>query len=288
MSTLYLVRHGETTSNRIHALDTALPGADLTDRGREQAAEVGTILAQRCDRLHVVSSHAARAQQTAVLLAREFARDGGRLVPAAPGSAFASRFRGEGLAAMSDATATADLGEAEDLQLERAVGQIASVSEILAGDFEMRNDEDAHAMYHRVLAAWLTGETDVPVPGAKTGAEILEPYLAQVFALMLATVEGADSGELTGADEHADSDEAGADVALVSHGAVIRFVARYLGAIDPEYAMTGYLANTHFVAVDIPHNIRDVARAIAHDPDVAYGAFDVLEWGAHGRPNKLV
>lgn len=276
MSTLYLVRHGETTSNRIHALDTALPGADLTDRGREQAAEVGTILAQRCDRLHVVSSHAARAQQTAVLLAREFARDGGRLVPSTPGSAFASRFRGEGLAAMSDATATADLGEAEDLQLERAVGQIASVSEILAGDFEMRNDEDAHAMYHRVLAAWLTGEMDVPVPGAKTGAEILEPYLAQVFALMLATVEGANS------------DEAGADVALVSHGAVIRFVARYLGAIDPEYAMTGYLANTHFVAVDIPHNIRDVARAIAHDPDVAYGAFDVLEWGAHGRPNKLV
>lgn len=34
---LYLIRHGQTSSNTTHALDTAFPGAGLTDIGREQA-----------------------------------------------------------------------------------------------------------------------------------------------------------------------------------------------------------------------------------------------------------
>ena len=34
---LILIRHGQTHSNVAHALDTTVPGADLTDLGREQA-----------------------------------------------------------------------------------------------------------------------------------------------------------------------------------------------------------------------------------------------------------
>ena len=41
MTRLFLVRHGQTTSNEIHALDTALPGASLTTLGREQAGAAG-------------------------------------------------------------------------------------------------------------------------------------------------------------------------------------------------------------------------------------------------------
>ena len=37
---LHLVRHGQTPSNVAGALDTALPGAPLTELGREQA-EIG-------------------------------------------------------------------------------------------------------------------------------------------------------------------------------------------------------------------------------------------------------
>ena len=37
---LYLVRHGETGSNIIGALDTAIPGADLSDAGRAQSIEL--------------------------------------------------------------------------------------------------------------------------------------------------------------------------------------------------------------------------------------------------------
>lgn len=60
---LYLVRHGETGSNLIGALDTAIPGADLSDTGRDQATE----LAQRFDGVRLDGLYAstlARTQQT--------------------------------------------------------------------------------------------------------------------------------------------------------------------------------------------------------------------------------
>lgn len=246
----------------MHALDTALPGADLTEMGRSQAADVGRILAGRCERpLHVMSSQAARAQQTAILLADSFADAGGSLASAGVASDFGSRFAGRDLASLSDATATSFGSSRLDF-----VSTLQGISEIPAGDYEMRNDEDAHEAYQRVLGAWLSGEVDVPVPGGATGSEVLAGYVPQLLAVMRA-VEGA-------------------DVAVVSHGAIIRFVARFLGAVDPEWAFTGYLANTHFVALDIPPNIAEVAEAIEADFSAAEGAFDVLEWGLHGRPNN--
>ena len=42
---LILVRHGQTSSNVGHHLDTAAPGADLTDLGREQARALVQALA---------------------------------------------------------------------------------------------------------------------------------------------------------------------------------------------------------------------------------------------------
>ncbi|GGF54757.1 isomerase [Marmoricola endophyticus] len=42
---LILVRHAETTSNVSRAIDTAHPGADLTDLGARQAADVASYLA---------------------------------------------------------------------------------------------------------------------------------------------------------------------------------------------------------------------------------------------------
>lgn len=71
---LYLVRHGETGSNLIGALDTAIPGADLSETGREQA----TALAQRfegtsIDGLYV--STLARTQQTIAPLAAAIGRE---------------------------------------------------------------------------------------------------------------------------------------------------------------------------------------------------------------------
>ena len=69
---LHLVRHGQTPSNVAGALDTALPGAPLTDLGRDQARLVGEELAGSGIRPSVVlSSEATRARETAGLIAAE-------------------------------------------------------------------------------------------------------------------------------------------------------------------------------------------------------------------------
>lgn len=66
---LHLVRHGQTPSNVAGALDTALPGAPLTELGREQARMVGAELAgSEISPSVVLSSEAARARETAGLI----------------------------------------------------------------------------------------------------------------------------------------------------------------------------------------------------------------------------
>ena len=65
---LLLIRHGQTTSNVLHLLDTATPGAALTDLGLQQAdALVGALREESIDVL--MASTLLRAQQTAAPLA---------------------------------------------------------------------------------------------------------------------------------------------------------------------------------------------------------------------------
>ena len=65
---IVLLRHGQTTSNITHALDTAVPGPGLTDLGERQAAAAAAVLADRGVDA-VWASTATRAQQTARPLA---------------------------------------------------------------------------------------------------------------------------------------------------------------------------------------------------------------------------
>ncbi|MET7682128.1 histidine phosphatase family protein [Streptomyces sp. NPDC005423] len=65
---LLLVRHGQTTANVDFLLDTALPGAPLTELGRRQAAALPEALADE----HIEALYAStlvRTQQTAAPLA---------------------------------------------------------------------------------------------------------------------------------------------------------------------------------------------------------------------------
>ena len=67
---LTLIRHGQTPSNLLNLLDTAVPGPGLTDLGMEQAAALPAALTgQRIDALYV--SPQTRSQQTAAPLAAE-------------------------------------------------------------------------------------------------------------------------------------------------------------------------------------------------------------------------
>ncbi|MGB3885813.1 histidine phosphatase family protein [Gordonia sp. (in: high G+C Gram-positive bacteria)] len=67
MARLHLVRHGETTSNVLRKLDTALPGASLTDFGARQGVRFGLEHPLTSDAV-LVNSVANRARQTADLI----------------------------------------------------------------------------------------------------------------------------------------------------------------------------------------------------------------------------
>lgn len=67
---LFLIRHGQTPSNVGGLLDTALPGAPLTELGQEQARELVTTLAGQPVGV-IFASAAVRAQQTAAPLAAD-------------------------------------------------------------------------------------------------------------------------------------------------------------------------------------------------------------------------
>lgn len=66
---LLLIRHGQTPSNVIGALDTAFPGADLTELGMRQAAAVPGVL-EGDGVAGVYASTLVRTQLTAAPLAR--------------------------------------------------------------------------------------------------------------------------------------------------------------------------------------------------------------------------
>jgi probable phosphoglycerate mutase len=71
---LHLVRHGQTGSNLVQALDTAAPGAPLTAEGERQARAVGDAFA--AEPLEVVyASHLDRARATAAEVARPHGLD---------------------------------------------------------------------------------------------------------------------------------------------------------------------------------------------------------------------
>lgn len=65
---LILVRHGQTHSNTSRALDTAEPGAALTNVGREQADALVELLEGR-DVAVIARSHLLRTEETAAPLA---------------------------------------------------------------------------------------------------------------------------------------------------------------------------------------------------------------------------
>lgn len=68
---LVMVRHGQTPANVGRVLDTRLPGPDLTELGREQAAWLAAALADGAEGpiAAVHHSRAVRAQQTAAIVA---------------------------------------------------------------------------------------------------------------------------------------------------------------------------------------------------------------------------
>ncbi|MBP2413189.1 putative phosphoglycerate mutase [Arthrobacter stackebrandtii] len=121
------------------------------------------------------------------------------------------------------------------------------IREISAGDLEMKGDEASIMAYLKVLMSWFGGDLSARIPGADNGFEVLERFDA--------VVEEAAAHE---------------SVAMVSHGAMIRFWAahraRNVDWTDPKYRMLG---NTGIVTLEGEPTGSD-----------APGGWSLLDWHA--------
>ncbi|MCR5914144.1 hypothetical protein GC425_04560 [Corynebacterium sp. zg254] len=307
---MYMVRHGQTTSNVVHALDTELPGASLTELGEQQARRAGEELA-RVVGGGAVLDESERAEES--VNERE---DAGAREREAAGT-------GEGVErSVRLASSEADRARQTAAHIATALSEagvtIAShqvlpgISEIPAGELEMLTDESSHAEYHMSFGAWLMGDVQRPVRGALNGYQVLERYLPSLFAFLAEEGEGEGSGESAGAGERegagaaeqagagaaeqagagaaeqagagaaeqagAESAASAGDVVIVSHGAVIRFVTAFLGNINADFAFSTYVANTQWVEMELPSRevllgLASKARELSADDAGGFEAF---------------
>ncbi|APT85647.1 histidine phosphatase family protein [Corynebacterium aquilae] len=129
---LILVRHGQTHGNVEGRLDTALPGADLTELGRQQAVEVGQELAGLIGEVGpaaILTSEALRAQHTGELIREGLSQQG---------------------------------VDAPNIEI------VPGIKEIAAGDLEGATDRESMDHYISVCFSWLEGRFDAQLPGGET------------------------------------------------------------------------------------------------------------------------
>ncbi|MHA7268166.1 histidine phosphatase family protein [Arthrobacter sp. HLT1-20] len=124
--------------------------------------------------------------------------------------------------------------------------------EISAGTLEMKGDRASVEAYLLTLKSWLTGDLEVRMPGAETGRQVLERFDAVVAEA--ATLRGDGT------------------VAMVSHGAMIRFWAGYRG-INLDWSDAKYhdLSNTGIVILEGEPT-----------PSSSPGGWEIRAW--HGSP----
>ncbi|WP_432546591.1 histidine phosphatase family protein [Kineococcus sp. SYSU DK004] len=111
---------------------------------------------------------------------------------------------------------------------------VEGLEEIAAGELEMRGDEPAVRAYLGVVGSWLTGDLDVPMPGAADGNAFFARYDAAVERVV------------------ARARELGAGVAVAtSHGAAIRcWTGVRVRNLSAEYVVATGLLNTGCVALE--------------------------------------
>lgn len=270
---LILIRHGQTHANIARILDTALPGAPLTDQGIIQSRRLGRVLLPSWDRLtEIVTSHALRARQT-------------------------------GAGAVAGLHHLAGPG----VRLRHEAG----LHEVQAGEIEGRSDFDAHRRFMEIFHGWLHGDFGAKVPGGESADDVLARYLPVLRTLVAegrdapwpggesvsasplddgpssrpetssssgdaAGTGGAATGAVgaagsgTGAVGVGGSGDAGRNIAVVSHGAAIRLVAQHLANIEGQFIFDNPLPNTARVEL-----VRDVD---AGDGDKA-GSWKLARWG---------
>jgi len=121
---------------------------------------------------------------------------------------------------------------AEPLAHERGLTPLMreGLREISAGSLEMKGDLDSVMAYMTTMKSWLSGDLSARMPGADTGFDVLDRFDAVVREAAIRHPDGA--------------------VAMVSHGAMIRFWAGHRAEnIDWSNPTYHELSNTGIVVL---------------------------------------
>lgn len=116
---------------------------------------------------------------------------------------------------------------------------LEGLHEVQLGELDGTSDEASYQQFSDIFHAWHAGDLAARPPGGESGADVLDrivPVLAELRARYLTSDGAADNGAKGGV--------ATGDVLVVSHGAAIRLVARYLAAVPPLFAANNHLRNT--------------------------------------------
>lgn len=105
------------------------------------------------------------------------------------------------------------------------------LAEILAGDYDLRDDDEAVAAYRGAGQYWARGDRDHALPGGEDGHTFFTRYDEAI-------------------NEIAATHDPSATVAIVSHGAAIRVWATVATGLDPEELDARRLGNTGMVVVE--------------------------------------
>ncbi len=148
-------------------------------------------------------------------------------------AAVPTALRGERIGQLYVSNLTRTALTAAPLARDRALAPVVrdGLREISAGSLEMKGDPTSIMTYLETVRAWLSGDLSVRMPGANTGLEVLARFDAVV--------------------EEAAAKDGDGTIAMVSHGAMIRFWAGHRGA-NIDWADTRYqeLSNTGIVTLE--------------------------------------
>lgn len=131
--------------------------------------------------------------------------------------------------------------------------ELDGLHEVQVGELEMRNDDEAVAIFNSVYERWHLGELDVALPGGETGAQVLDRYLPVLTDLRM---------------RYLDNDDWTHDIVVVSHGAAIRLAAATVAGVEASFVVEHHIGNAESVVL----------------APITDGRWSCVHWGQHNPP----
>lgn len=133
--------------------------------------------------------------------------------------------------------------------IEAATGVVATVRdgvhEVQLGDLDGLSSQEAHDRFLAIYRLWHEGRIDERVDGGESAREVLDRFIPVLTELRTEFLDGGADG----------------NVLVVTHGAAMRLVGRFLAGVAPPFTTNNHLDNTETIElVPLPGGGWECAR----------------------------